>query len=421
MKYTIKVQATDNAKRNRTATNTTDTPIIAGSETLTVSFDNATSQDWVQSTFATITSSGEAQSGCYIQYKLDEKDWTRYNNGDHISIGWSGEKVKARWFDGINVGTETAEVVSVRVDDKDPTAEITATSSTTKSISVAARSSDESLHVNTQSASQVKLTQFSCSSTNQDNWTTVTNGTHVFDNLTQGTQYTVKVKVTDNANRTTTKQTTVSTGKINDGNILTISFDNENGKAWCAETKARISGSQSNCHVEYKLDDKNWTDYNANEAIPIDHSGQKVKARLSDGHNNGQESKEVTSDKVDDNNPTVSIQRVDHTTKSITVTVNGNDTPKHTGTNSASGINTYTYTCTPSGGTPLTFTGNVTSHTFDNLSYNNGNNYTVKVQATDNAKRTSLEATDTAKLDKITALSRKYNILGESSRRAVEQ
>ena len=332
--------------------------------------------------------------------------WLSYpdSGSDGIKVSNNKTTIWARLYDGHNGGNYVTGYIN-KIDKEKPEVPTFTTEKTTNTITVHANATD---HKETPSSGESGIKTYWFSDDGGDTWEPTLGQTtkdYTFTDLGDGEAYNIKVKVADQAGNEATssvegdKGTEVKTEVIKDGNELKITFDNK-GTEWCKSTYARITGKQDGCHIEFSLDNSDWEDYDESTAINIDHSGQKVKARLSDGKNNGEESIEVISEKVDDKDPTASMQITSKTTKSITVTAEGTDTSVQG--NSASGVDEYWFSCTkPDGTVENSEWTNKALYTFDNIKYENNGAYKVTVKVRDLAERESTEVSSAGNLEKL--------------------
>ena len=169
-----------------------------------------------------------------IQYQIngiEEGSWTGIENNGSIPNIANGSDVYARLWDGTN----GSEYISRRIEDMTPpTVEISTSNLTSSSVTLTVTASDNESGLATSGTYKYYLNSESSpretSTTNSYNYT----------GLTAGTQYTLKVIVTDKAGKATEKSTIITTTKAEIADIVggsdldktTEVEDDEGNKIW---------------------------------------------------------------------------------------------------------------------------------------------------------------------------------------------
>ena len=206
-----------------------------------------------------------------------------------------------------------------------------------------------------------------------------TKNEYVFTNLQNETQYTVRMKVVDNAGNTKiTKRVDISTLNIENANISIFTTPTE----WTNQNVLVAINYNSNVAKEIKqvsIDNgKTWLEY-TNPLTLEKNTTIRARVTNSSGKVLEEVSKEITNiDKLAPNNFEITI-----TTTSNTITVNAATTDQaKTDENGCSGIKEYEYILSD-GMSNKTKTTTENSYTFMDLTTNK--QYTVQVIARDNA------------------------------------
>ena len=215
----------------------------------------------------------------------------------------------------------------------------------------------------------------------EESWKEVkgNNNTCVFNNLETNVVYSIKVRV-EAKNGSAQGETSVITGELPEG---TITFTEGE---WVGDgtAKVTINTTAEGYILQYQIDgieEGKWQSIGSGAEITGLGHGQTVYGRLYDGVNGTKD--EASVEIKDEIAPTVTVEKGEVTTKSITVSVRSSD--KEWGMPESI---TYSYYIKPSNGsyTTASYTGTNTSYTFNNLSQTTS--YDVKVTTQDKAGNT---------------------------------
>mgnify|MGYP005780391817 CR=1 FL=1 len=312
-----------------------------------------------------------SESGYTLQYQkngTEEGSWTEINNGGTIENLSHGNTVYARLWDGTN-GSEHASASIA--DDTAPEVEIAIGSVTSNSATLNVTASDAQSGLATSGTYKYYLGD-ELKATNETN-------SYTFTGLADGTEYTLKVAVTDKAGKTTEKSTTVTTATVPDGTVEgSITFGGTTWNGSVASIKINTSTSYT---IEYQVNSasETWTEIANGGTIGNLKYGDTVYARLTDGVNSG----EYASASVEDDiAPIVSISTSNLTSNSVKLNVTASDAQSGLATSG-----TYKYYL----GSTLKTTSTTNSYTFTGLT--DGTQYTLKVVVTDKAGKTTEKST----------------------------
>ena len=296
-----------------------------------------------------------------IEYQVnntEEESWTTVaNNGTIENLNYN-DTVYARLTDGSNVGEYATLVIT---DDIPPEVEIQAGTPTSNSVQITVTAVDGQSGLADTGTYRYYLGE-------ELKQTTETN-TYTFAGLTQGTQYTLKVVVTDKAGKTTEKTTNITTLSIPAGTGA-ITFTNP---TWSSNKASVQVNTNAGYQIEYQVNSTSgsWTKIASGGTIGNLNHNDNVYARLTDGNNVGSHATCAIKDEIA---PTVSISTSNLTYNSATLTA--------TATDAQSGIKNYQFYL----GDTLKTTQVGNSYTYTGLAENTP--YTLKVIVTDNAGNT---------------------------------
>lgn len=239
-------------------------------------------------------------TGYTIQTSQDKATW---ENSAYQRVTKNG-KVYARLSDGYSSGEEYD--VDVENIDKLPPNEFTPTAtSTTKSITVKASTTDAS---KTKESGSSGIAGYRFSLDNGSTWTAYQDGgTYTWNNLSQTTNYTIKVEAKDNAGNVRQESVTTVTKTITALTTANTTFEFEPSEAkWTnQDVKVTVSTTADVTTTGFVLqtstDGKNWYTTSkkpANTAEKVFTTNGIIYARLYDGRNAGEYSSRVIT-KID--------------------------------------------------------------------------------------------------------------------------
>ena len=308
-------------------------------------------------------------TGYTIQTSQDRENW---KNITYQTVKKNG-KVYARLSDGYNSGkvyeTEVTNIDKLVPNEFTPTA-----TSTTKSITVTASTTDAAA-ANGSGSSGIAGYRFS--KDNGSTWTEYqTSGTYTWNNLPQTTNYTIKVEAKDNAGNVRQGSVSKGTGTVTALTTANTTFD-FNPTTWTnGDVTVTVSTTVTGFSVQTSKDAVNW--YNTSTQT-LTKNNEKVYARLFDGKNSGEYTSRQTTN-IDKLAPNTFTPTATSTTKSITVTASTTDAAAANGSGS-SGIAGYRFS--KDNGSTWTEYQTSGTYTWNNLPQTT--NYTIKVEAKDNA------------------------------------
>ena len=368
-KYTVKVEVADNAGNVGSGTvDITTATVTSGTVEGAIQFSPAT---WNNGT-ASITIS--TNTSYTIEWQIGDAEEGNWTTGTSVTGLHHGDIVFARLTDGRNVGQEA----TTKIEDKTaPTVSISETGKTSNSISVRTQATDKESGM----ASSPTYTYYykvsgqpdsSYKQANQGTSTTCT-----INGLTQGTKYTVKVEVADNAGNKGAGTVDITTATVTSGTVEgAIQFS---PATWNNGTASITISTNTSYTIEWQIGDAEEGNWTTGTSVTGLHHGDIVFARLTDGRNVGQEATTKIEDKTA---PTVSISETGKTSNSISVRTQATD--KESGMASSP---TYTYYYKVSGQPDSSYKqvsqGTSTTCTISGLTQ--GTKYTVKVEVADNA------------------------------------
>ncbi len=308
-------------------------------------------------------------TGYIIQTSQDKENW---KNIAYQIVEKNG-KVYARLSDGYNSGkvyeTDITNIDKLAPNEFTPTA-----TSTTKSITVTASTTDAAA-ANGSGSSGIAGYRFS--KDNGSTWTEYqTSGTYTWNNLPQTTNYTIKVEAKDNAGNVRQGSVSKGTGTVTALTTANTTFD-FNPTTWTnGDVTVTVSTTVTGFSVQTSKDAVNW--YNTSTQT-LTKNNEKVYARLFDGKNSGEYTSRQTTN-IDKLAPNTFTPTATSTTKSITVTASTTDAAAANGSGS-SGIAGYRFS--KDNGSTWTEYQTSGTYTWNNLPQTT--NYTIKVEAKDNA------------------------------------
>ncbi len=311
------------------------------------------------------------------QYSLDGgNNWQKYEN--EIEIQDNGIEIQAR---GINEKDEKTEIVKKKIENIDRIAPNTfapTIKAARNRLEISASTTDKEA---TTKDGKSEIRGYKFSKDNGSSWTTlVKNGVYTYDNLNSGTTYPIKVKAIDNAGNevesTTINGTTEQDIIVPDAEGR-IKFNKE-PIGWTRGTvKVGMTTEEQGCGIEYSIDGTKYTTYTGELEIT---ENRTIYARLT---KQGKIGKNTTYliDNIDRLSPKeFNVKVTGKTTNSITVQGNTTD-EEGTQTDGSSGIRGYKFS--KDNGRSWTEEQESGIYTFTGL--NSGDNYQIKIKATDKA------------------------------------
>ena len=347
----------------------TTTGTVAGLTDANTTFSK-TPNDWTNKD-VTLTAS-TTEKNFALQTKKDNGEWQTTGTQTFTENG----TIYARLWDGINAGAETKLNVT-NIDKLAPNAFTPKATVTTNSIKVDGTTTDAQA-TSTNGSSGIKEYRFS-----KDGGKTYTNAqtsaTYTFSRLTQNVEYTIVVEAKDNAGNTT-----IGTVKATTGTVPTASGATYTPTTW---TKGNVT-------VTLPTKSGYSTVYTTNGTVPTVSSAKytaafsvstncKINYLFTDGTNiGGVGTVNVTN--IDTLAPNAFTPKATATTNSIKVDGTTTDATA-TSTNGSSGIKEYRFS--KDGGKTYTNAQTSATYTFSRLTQNV--EYTIVVEAKDNAGNTT--------------------------------
>ena len=347
----------------------TTTGTVAGLTDANTTFSK-TPNDWTNKD-VTVTAS-TTEKNFALQTKKDNGEWQTTGTQTFTENG----TIYARLWDGINAGAETKLNVT-NIDKLAPNAFTPKASVTTNSIKVDGTTTDATA-TSTNGSSGIKEYRFS-----KDGGKTYTNAqtsaTYTFSGLTQNVEYTIVVEAKDNAGNTTT-----GTVKATTGTVPTASGATYTPNTWTKGNVTVTLPTKSGYTTVYTTNGtaptKDSTKYSAAFTVS---SNCKINYLYTDGTNiGGAGTVNVTN--IDTLAPNAFTPKTTVTTNSIKVDGTTTDATA-TSTNGSSGIKEYRFS--KDGGKTYTNAQTSATYTFSGLTQNV--EYTIVVEAKDNAGNTT--------------------------------
>ena len=347
----------------------TTTGTVAGLTDANTTFSK-TPNDWTNKD-VTVTAS-TTEKNFALQTKKDNGEWQTTGTQTFTENG----TIYARLWDGINAGTETKLNVT-NIDKLAPNTFTPKTTVTTNSIKVEGTTTDATA-TSTNGSSGIKEYRFS-----KDGGKTYTNAqtsaTYTFSGLTQNVEYTIVVEAKDNAGNTTT-----GTVKATTGTVPTASGATYTPTTWTKGNVTVTLPTKSGYSTVYTTNGtaptKDSTKYSAAFTVS---SNCKINYLYTDGTNiGGAGTVNVTN--IDKLAPNTFTPKITVTTNSIKVDGTTTDATA-TSTNGSSGIKEYRFS--KDGGKTYTNAQTSATYTFSGLTQNV--EYTIVVEAKDNAGNTT--------------------------------
>ena len=347
----------------------TTTGTVAGLTDANTTFSK-TPNDWTNKD-VTVTAS-TTEKNFALQTKKDNGEWQTTGTQTFTENG----TIYARLWDGINAGAETKLNVTT-IDKLAPNAFTPKATVTTNSIKVDGTTTDATA-TSTNGSSGIKEYRFS-----KDGGKTYTNAqtsaTYTFSGLTQNVEYTIVVEAKDNAGNTTT-----GTVKATTGTVPTASGATYTPNTWTKGNVTVTLPTKSGYTTVYTTNGttptKDSTKYSAAFTVS---SNCKINYLYTDGTNiGGAGTVNVTN--IDKLAPNAFTPKATVTTNSIKVDGTTTDATA-TSTNGSSGIKEYRFS--KDGGKTYTNAQTSATYTFSGLTQNV--EYTIVVEAKDNAGNTT--------------------------------
>lgn len=221
----------------------------------------------------------------YIEYKKDNGTWERY--GGPVEMTDNG-RVYARVTDGEEYSNEVYEDIT-NIDRDDPTGTVRITNPTSKSLTATVSNvQDDNLPTTVQYNWYIKKSSdldYSSSPTFTGAATT-----REFNDLDDGTEYTVRVTFTDSASNEGEATKTESTIKVPDlvqGSNTTISISETKvtNKPVTVTISTTATGAGSTYTLQYSLNGSSYTNYTGSFSLSYNTT---IYARLWDGRNSSE-------------------------------------------------------------------------------------------------------------------------------------
>ena len=316
--YTIRVKAVDKAGNEGLSLteNITTGKMPGGSDS--ISFDYSPT-DWTKGS-VNVTIKTTVDTNAYtLQYSKDESIWIKYT--EPVEMTENGP-IYARLVNSKGKAGETATGRVEKIDKLAPTLTVENTK-TTNSVTLSATAEDQKA-TNTSGCSGIK--EYYYSNNGGDTWTSAeTTDTYTFNDLTQNTEYTFKVKVKDKAeNETTSDDIKVKTWLV-PGGSSNISFDYSEKKWTNQPVKVTI---KTTAGTEYKLqyskDKGTWKNYV--DKVEMTENGP-IYARLIDSKEQAGEIVTGNVENIDIAAPQIGTQlkSTGNTTSKITLSTTATD------------------------------------------------------------------------------------------------
>lgn len=232
-----------------------------------------------------------SQEGYKIQYQvvqqgtnieeIEEGQWKEIENGKSITELEHNQVVYARLYDGNN-GSSYA---SVNVKDEiQPQVNIESSKITTNSVTLTVEAIDGESGLAEEGTYQYYLNKEITSVA------TTTANSYNYTGLTQGTEYTLRVVVTDKAGNTTEKSTSVTTSTLPGGESAIEKGEITFGETTWNNNQANVTVSTNTGNtIQYQVNNTSgtWTTIDNGGIIRGRQHGDTIYARLTDGNNYG--------------------------------------------------------------------------------------------------------------------------------------
>lgn len=309
-----------------------------------------------------------------LQYSLDSKDWSDYSTP--IIMQKNGP-IYVRLAKG-TLTSPNYITINITNIDKLPPQNFTPTATTTTNSITLSGSTKDATATTTDASSGIKAYYFS-----KDNGASWVGGSlstsYTFTGLTQGKEYNLKMKATDNAgNEKTTDSVSATTNKVTEPTPSNTTFSYEPSTWTKGNVTVKIITTVEGYTLQYSTNGTNWINYD--KEITKKENGP-IYARIIDS--TGQTSTQYVTGNVAniDKLPPQSFKPTATSfINSITILGSTNDAAE-TSTNGSSGIKAY-YFSKDNGSSWVGGTLS-TNYTFSDL--NSGSTYNLKMKAVDNA------------------------------------
>ena len=319
----------------------------------------------------------KTEEGYRIKYTLDETIPNETNgkiyDGEFI-VNNNNTTITARYFDSTGQMGSGATNTVTKIDNLAPIGNITITEVTTNSMKVIVNATEQE---ETKNSGKSGIKGYYYSKDNGANYTSITTETsYTFTELTQTSNYSIKVKVEDNAGNIEEIDTIGNTDIVPTPTIIVANSD-----TWTKSKNVTITEA-SGYTTKYTTDGTmpsaiNGTIYNG--AFTISDNNTTITAVYLDSTNQIGAGSTNTITKIDKLKPSGTIE-AEATTNSIKVTVIATDATA-TSTDGQSGIKGYYYS--KDNGANYTSITTETSYTFTELTQTS--DYSIKVKVEDNA------------------------------------
>lgn len=307
-----------------------------------------------------------------LEYKINEQGtWKEIQDGEKIENLEHNQTVYVRLTDGTN---ET-EYASASIKDTNlPEVSIDLGTITSNSLEISVMANDKETGLATENTYEYFLNGITQGAN--------TDSTHIFNNLTDGIKYTLKVKVVDKAGNTNEAEIEGTTNTVTSGKEQgAITFTSP---TWINGTASISVNTNTSYQIEYQKNNTtgSWTKITSGGTISSLNHNDTIYARLTDGINSG----DYTSTSIEDTiAPTVEITTSNVTQTSITLNVVASDDQS-----GLASSNAYSYYLNDN----LIVSNNTNSYTFSDLTPDTS--YKLKVLVKDKAGKTTEKVTTIA-------------------------
>ena len=319
----------------------------------------------------------KTEEGYRIKYTLDETIPNETNgkiyDGEFI-VNNNNTTITARYFDSTGQMGSGATNTVTKIDNLAPIGNITITEVTTNSMKVIVNATEQE---ETKNSGKSGIKGYYYSKDNGANYTSITTETsYTFTELTQTSNYSIKVKVEDNAGNIEEIDTIGNTDIVPTPTIIVANSD-----TWTKLKNVTITKANGYT-TKYTTDGtmpsaSNGTTYSG--AFTISDNNTTITAVYLDSTNQVGAGSTNTITKIDKLKPSGTIE-AEATTNSIKVTVTATDATA-TSADGQSGIKGYYYS--KDNGANYTSITTETSYTFTELTQTS--DYSIKVKVEDNA------------------------------------